>query len=515
MSTGYESLIPALLRYDLFMAVIVLVAGLSAVAVVWAGGHSVRLTTLATWPVVTRWKLPGLPGLPLIVLIAALVRFPGLFQNLWYDESVSAYFARLDWSQLWPVISHDTQPPLHTLLLWLWAQIGGGSALWLRLPELAFSLLSVLLIYKIAFWEFPRLTAQLAALIVALLPAAVYFGVELRPYAMLAALVLGMLYSVLQDRPRSFAAICTLMMLTHHYGLFYSLLGALAALLYWRRWQWAVRVGMVIAVIAAWLPMVSRQAAAVKNGFWIVNSPGAVVTSFVEMLAKPPSEYKFLLIPAFSALLFLSLYCCWRWPYRLHRYKATWLWAALTFGVPALAVVVSYLFTPVFEARYIFPSAILLAIPIAMAIHRADSMVFGVTALALLLVGIAAQYEHPRTPFAALARTHCANADAYYHLSLESAFILVEAAPAAAHVVTPGAVDQTGVYSPGDALMLGFHVGDLPAGRVCVMAIESPATPQNERFWLRWLTAAYPSYSVGVFADRGFNYTFYEFEVQS
>lgn len=533
MSDSYLDLVPLMIRYESQMAIIILMCAVAAFISIQLWRRMPQFRSIAA--LVSRVAVPlyiaplnpvlallasptGFLPIPrkiprpllLIVLLAAGVRIPQLFQNLWYDETFSARMAQMDWPQFWAATARDIHPPLHNLMLMFWAQIGGSSAAWLRLPELGFGLLSIVLMYKVArALRLDNRVALIAALIMAIMPSAVYYAVELRAYALMSCLLLGALLAVLHNRSFWFLAMCPLMYLTHHYGLFYSAVFGLAGFLYWRNREWFITSACLAVGMLLWLPFVFAQSGVVSDGFWIYNSPGNVIRSFVDMLTKASGNYAALTAPA-AVLLFVSLYSARRWILSRHGL----LWSSLVFGVPFVAMLVSYLYLPVFVSRYLYPSMILLAIPIAIAISK--SQLLGRAGLALAIVGIGVLNVQPRTPFRQLAAQYCPQATAFYHLNLEAAFTLSYAVPNAQHLVRPDARDQGAGLDPDDVPIFGFETGDIEALRgqsVCVMYIDSALTLAAEKSAIRWLERRYPN-STGSYEDRGFNYVFYQFAVQ-
>lgn len=533
MSDSYLDLVPLMIRYESQMAIIIIMCAVAAFISIrlWRRMPQFRsVAALLSRVAVPLYIAPLNPLLALVaaptgflpiprriprpmlltVLLAAGLRVPYLFENLWYDETFSARMAQMDWSEFWTATARDIHPPLHNLMLMFWAQLGGSSAVWLRLPELGFGLLSIVLMYKVArSLRLDNRVALIAALVMAIMPSAVYYAVELRAYALMSCLLLGALLAVLHNRSFWFLVLCPLMYLTHHYGLIYCAVIGLSGFLYWRNRDWFISSACLAIGMVFWLPFVFGQSGVVSDGFWIYNSPGNVIRSFVDMLTKASGQYAAITAPA-AVLLVVSLYSARHWILS----RPGLLWSSLVFGVPALAMAISYLYLPIFVSRYLYPSMILLAIPIAIAVSK--SQLLGRAALAIGIVGIGVLAVQPRTPFSQLAAQYCPQATAFYHLNLEAAFTLSYAVPNAQHLVRPDARDQGAGLDPDDVPIFGFDTGDIDALRgqsVCVMYIDSALTLDAEKWAIRWLERRYP-HTVGSYEDRGFNYVFYQLEVQ-
>lgn len=86
--------------------------------------------------------LPRLGWVSIIILALAL-RVPALLTSFWYDESFSGAMVQLNFDQLHHLIMSDVHPPLAYLMFWLSSRIMGDSMIALRLPSIAFGLLSL------------------------------------------------------------------------------------------------------------------------------------------------------------------------------------------------------------------------------------------------------------------------------------------------------------------------------------------------------------------------------------
>ena len=131
----------------------------------------------------------------LLLLIVALALGLRLYrletQSLWYDEGFSAYLARMDLSAITARTAADIQPPLYYYLLHGWIDLFGDSEGALRGLSVLFGVLSVPLIYALAWQLFrDRWAGLLAALFLAISPLQVWYGQEARMYTLLTFLCL-------------------------------------------------------------------------------------------------------------------------------------------------------------------------------------------------------------------------------------------------------------------------------------------------------------------------------------
>lgn len=140
------------------------------------------------------------------MLLAFAVRVNCLdCQSLWLDEAASAYRTSLSLPHFFRDTADNLQAPGYFLLLRGWVALAGLSAFSLRY----LSVLSGILLAPVVYWFGLRFlhhrgTALLAAILVAISPAHIYYSQETRMYAALPVLYLLMLGLALQlwRRPR-------------------------------------------------------------------------------------------------------------------------------------------------------------------------------------------------------------------------------------------------------------------------------------------------------------------------
>jgi len=149
----------------------------------------------------------------LLILFIALAFTRGVYglgtQSLWWDESLSLQRANYDLPLVLSneivltdasrqVITFDNHPPLYFLLLHFVVKLAGQSEFALRFPSLAFSVLTVPLLYVLGKRLFDRRVGLLAALFGAISPLYLWYSHEARMYTMLTFLGLLSFYSLLK-----------------------------------------------------------------------------------------------------------------------------------------------------------------------------------------------------------------------------------------------------------------------------------------------------------------------------
>lgn len=126
----------------------------------------------------------------IILLLATFLRLYHLdFRALWWDEGLSLFFARLDYAANahMAAILADTNPPVYRLLLGLWLNLVGWSALTARLFSVLPGVILVAIIYRLARkLKFSPATAFTAMVLCAASPMLVYYSQEAKGYSLVA-----------------------------------------------------------------------------------------------------------------------------------------------------------------------------------------------------------------------------------------------------------------------------------------------------------------------------------------
>lgn len=135
-----------------------------------------------------------------ILLLAFGVRLAGLtVQSLWRDEVDALRFSQ---APLATMVANFTRPgwngPLYYVLLRAWIALAGQSAFALRYLSLAFGVLAVACIYRMARIWFAAPVPALSALLFATSPYMVWYGQEAKMYALLTVLAMATLYVYVQ-----------------------------------------------------------------------------------------------------------------------------------------------------------------------------------------------------------------------------------------------------------------------------------------------------------------------------
>ena len=221
-----------------------------------------------------------------LVLIALVVRLIGLsLDSLWFDEVFSVRTAALCLRDIVSLTAHDVHPPLYYLLLHFWTKLFGETESAVRMLSVAFSVLSVFVIFRLALELFNRRIAFFAALLTTLSPLQVFYAQETRMYAQLTCLSTISVYFFLRwlkDGARVSSALyiisTTMLLYTHLYAVFIVMAQVLyfAFLFFLARETFQKHLGgwlrmnfITILLFLPWMMIAFQQAARAKANFWI------------------------------------------------------------------------------------------------------------------------------------------------------------------------------------------------------------------------------------------------------
>ncbi len=209
-------------------------------------------------------------------------------QSLWYDEGFSVYLARMDLGEITARTAEDIQPPLYYYLLHGWTQLLGDDEWALRSLSALFGTLSVALIYAVA-WQLFRshLAGLTAALLMAVSPLQVWYGQEVRMYALLIFLSLlssYLLLLVMRTEKRwavpvlwaAFALCSVATLYTHYFAFFVLAFQGIYVLLVWLirgfrpmhlLWGGLASGAAVVVLYVPWLPNLANRYSA-DMSYW-------------------------------------------------------------------------------------------------------------------------------------------------------------------------------------------------------------------------------------------------------
>lgn len=218
-----------------------------------------------------------------IILVASWLRFHWLAaQSFWNDEGNSARLSERSLRLILEGTASDVHPPLYYLLLRGWRELVGESEFGLRSLSAFAGVVTVAgawALVRLGGWQrgwTERRVVAVAALLVAVSPALVYYSQEARMYALLACLatlatvaLLVWLRSGDWRVAGGYVVLLTAGLYTHYFFPIVIVLNALiVAWWLWAHWRGHVAVAEPYAGVAVWTPLRSTRAFCWSGWAW-------------------------------------------------------------------------------------------------------------------------------------------------------------------------------------------------------------------------------------------------------
>jgi uncharacterized membrane protein len=335
-----------------------------------------------------RWsESGGLLALAAITLCGAFLRLQGLnAQPLWLDEVVSLNNAlAFGDGGLRALAGADHIAPLHSILLWAVVNLGGESAVALRLPSVLFGIATIPAIFVMTKRLFcSTRTALIAATLVAVSPYAIWYSQEARMYSLF--LLFACLYVIVAwpvvGRSLGFLELAVLTFITtaglytHHYMIMLTLAFGLfllsrGGLVQQRAWAWLATQIVSFLLFSYWLYLTADKLDAIA-GF---PKPGVLMWvpytlfNFVFGFSLGPSVREIREVGASAAMLHHGLVIaiaaatmgliCLTGVWRALRSEArtAGIWLATWLTVPILIALLATFVTNIgYNSRYVIVS---------------------------------------------------------------------------------------------------------------------------------------------------------------
>ncbi len=325
--------------------------------------HDESSTLLTLKPLLQRPERTAL----VLTGIGFVLRLLGLgARPLWFDEVISAVYARQDWPDLLRLNAGDNHPPGYYLALKVWMQLFGRDDWVVRLLSVGPGVGAIWLTWLIGRRIFPGQPgiALLATALMALSPFQVYFSQEARNYSTLEFLVLLATFFWLRALEANRWTDWLGMGLAGVAGLFcnfttafYLLALGLFPFIFWKEyWKRGILARLVLTGAATGLvsgvllwPKLSTRLDTIKDNFWIPTPDPLIISrtfySFIFGVIEPGS-----FIIAFALTLVLLVITAWqvgRSLFTLER-PALGLTGWLFLAPLVLLVIVSWAFQPLY-----------------------------------------------------------------------------------------------------------------------------------------------------------------------
>jgi 4-amino-4-deoxy-L-arabinose transferase-like glycosyltransferase len=177
-----------------------------------------------------------------ILLIAALIRLPGLGESLWFDEIYYTNSMFKPPEALLKLFFGDVHPPVYPLVLLGWTRIFGDGEIAVRLPSFLFGMASLVLVWIMGRRWFGRRVAALGLALLSLSPVHVWYSRENKNnmlFLLLCTAAVWFYWKAMERRaPRDWisATLCLILALgTHDFAL--SVACSIALWIGWRCWE--------------------------------------------------------------------------------------------------------------------------------------------------------------------------------------------------------------------------------------------------------------------------------------
>lgn len=174
-----------------------------------------------------------------ILLVAAIVRIPGLTESLWFDEVWYTQTTFADPDMLAEVLWKDVHPPAYSLTLMAWTDLFGDSEIAVRLPSFLCGLGSLILLWLIARRWLGPLNAVVAIGLLALSPPHIWYSYENKVNMMLLLLTMAavwLFWRASESRRTNDWIIATFVLVTALFTHSYAVPVA-AAIYIWLGWR--------------------------------------------------------------------------------------------------------------------------------------------------------------------------------------------------------------------------------------------------------------------------------------
>jgi mannosyltransferase len=253
-------------------------------------------------------------ALLLIVLLGLALRFYNLTaQSFWWDEAFSAAVSTQALPRIVSITSADVHPPLYYFLLHYWEELFGTSDFAVRSLSVLFGVSAIPIIYVLGRRLFDEEVGLVSALILAISSFNVAYSQEARMYSLMLVLALLSMYFFIRFLEQNTLAISigyvlstVLLLYTHVFGLLiviaqniYLFTLLLSRERSFRLRHWIGLEAVVIALFAAWVPVVINRAQGAIKPLLGVNTLTQTLTVF---------SGSTLLLWLFVALAVLSLF---------------------------------------------------------------------------------------------------------------------------------------------------------------------------------------------------------------
>ena len=332
------------------------------------------------------------PKIAAILILAFFVRLLGIASRpIWYDEAFAILFSEKGLSaMLYGTLaptgagSADIHPLGYYTFLWLWMKIFGESLVAVRLLSIIAGLVSVYLIYRIAFEALSDAkTALLGMLFAALAPFQIHYAQEIRMYSFLAMWLLLATYAYQRGSKTGnwrwwglFSISVALAQYTHNLAAFYLI--ALAVLPVFQK-NWRTLRAMIFAGLGAlvlyfpWAVQIPAQFSKVQNAYWVERPDiSKLFTLLLVFITNTPLPTSLVAGVLAMALIIVIIGFIQTLRYSRQTNEKDGLWLLYLSVAPPLLLFLFSQWRPVYIERALLPSGAIFCIWLAWVITKTN-----------------------------------------------------------------------------------------------------------------------------------------------
>lgn len=327
-----------------------------------------------------------------------------LTRGFWGDEAWTSMISRLPYSQMLKTTAGDFHPPGYYTVIEFIYKFFPPTEVITRLASIAFFLLTIIMVYKLASYVKGRQFGILSAVVVSVNPIFFKYAFEARNYTMFAFAATASVFFLLElsknfnkFRAFFFVLFTALGLYTHYYMVF--ILGAegLFLLLFDRKifWRMMGLYTIVGILFLPWLKVLVGQIASVGSSYWIppINFKHTYFDAFERILGgESQSIWRTVLFSLSLMLLVVGIFQHLVKKRFEKPYLMVWLWAIVPFALaslPGLSVGGLKLpFRPIFFWRYLIGASVPLSMAIVLASQNLPRQAFKVAIAAVIILSV-------------------------------------------------------------------------------------------------------------------------------
>lgn len=333
----------------------------------------------------------------LVCLAACATLAFGLYdldsRSLWYDETLSARRADLEWGKLWTlIVNREMNMSLYYILLKLWVSFFGVNDYSVRLPSVFFAVGSVFIIYAVGKELQGTRVGLAAAWLLSVHAFFIYYAQEARGYTLLVLLTSGSMYffvkSLKEPSWKTWTGFVTLGVLSVYAHLFGALIlmAQAASLLFFPkgRVDWRGVFFSAGAIVFCLVPIALFILFQDTGDINWHTKPG--LKNFSKLVSSLGGWGDELEIGYFLFGLLAVLFSVWKLWARKSSFE-TWSYAVIIFWLflPIVLVLALSYFKPLFKDRYLIISLPAVILMVSVGISKIRQPLIYVSVLALLV----------------------------------------------------------------------------------------------------------------------------------